>query len=126
MFYLVSESKLRDLVGRATLGGGIMLKGYGGHRSLSVCFRSLVSVDSWSLISCVPSGGVRHGNALRQAQDYDGNTPLIWAARGGHRACVNRLLDHGADATMVDENGNTALHFACQVRWLTSFVHGVL
>lgn len=50
-----------------------------------------------------------------QAQDYDGNTPLIWASRGGHRECVHRLLDHGAETTIPDENGNTALHFACQV-----------
>lgn len=50
-----------------------------------------------------------------QVQDYDGNTPLMWAAREGHRACVNLLLDHGADESVADENGNTALHFACQV-----------
>lgn len=51
-----------------------------------------------------------------QAIDYDGNTPLIWATRGGHRACVGHLLDNGASTKTPDENGNTALHFACQVR----------
>lgn len=50
-----------------------------------------------------------------QIVDYDGNTPLIWAARGGHRACVGHLLDYGASTKTPDENGNTALHFSCQV-----------
>lgn len=52
---------------------------------------------------------------LTQAVDYDGNTPLIWATRGGHRGCVGHLLDNGASTKTPDENGNTALHFSCQV-----------
>ena len=51
-----------------------------------------------------------------QAVDYDGNTPLIWSAREGHRGCVNILLDNEASTMTPDENGNTALHFSCQVQ----------
>ncbi len=74
---------------------------------------------SFAFDTCLPCARLSppFGCLLRcaQAVDYDGNTPLIWATRGGHRDCVGHLLDSGASTKTPDENGNTALHFSCQV-----------
>eukprot|EP00050_Salpingoeca_kvevrii_P021193 m.107600 g.107600 ORF g.107600 m.107600 type:complete len:130 (-) comp9226_c0_seq3:449-838(-) len=40
------------------------------------------------------------------------NSPLHFAAIGGHGAVVELLLAHGADATQTDINGYTPLHCA--------------
>ncbi len=46
--------------------------------------------------------------ALLDAQDADGRTALIWAARLGTVAVARKLLDFGADPTLRDEEGKTA------------------
>lgn len=42
------------------------------------------------------------------------STPLHWAARQGHLRMVALLVNNGADQTMCDVEGFTALHVAVQ------------
>jgi hypothetical protein len=41
-------------------------------------------------------------------QDEMGRTALHWAALGGCKDAIQRLLDHGANSDLVDVMGNTA------------------
>jgi hypothetical protein len=43
---------------------------------------------------------------------FDGQTPLMWAARHGHVEMVRFLLDSGADPSISDANGQTAWDYA--------------
>jgi len=45
----------------------------------------------------------------------EGTTPLMRAARNGDFAALRILLDHGADATLVQKNHTTSLMLACGV-----------
>eukprot|EP00752_Nemacystus_decipiens_P002347 g2217.t1 len=55
------------------------------------------------------------GGGGKDERDRKGESPLIWAARRGHRAVVEILkaagadLERGADKDVVDKNGETAL-----------------
>jgi ankyrin repeat protein len=44
------------------------------------------------------------GPADLESRDKDGYTPLIWAAKGGHRKVVIMLLDEGANINVKDVN----------------------
>ena len=45
-------------------------------------------------------------------QQYNGETALHYAAYLGYLASATRLLEGGADLTLRDKNGQTALDFA--------------
>lgn len=47
-----------------------------------------------------------------EARNRDGNTPFLWAARGGNAAVVSTLLEAGASRTACNTNGETALDLA--------------
>lgn len=47
------------------------------------------------------------------ARGFDGQTPLMRAAALGDDVIVAALLACGADAQAIDDDGNTALWFAC-------------
>jgi ankyrin repeat protein len=53
--------------------------------------------------------------AYINARDRAGRTPLMYAVRHKQRATVNFLLQHGADASLKDNNGATALDLATQL-----------
>ena len=45
--------------------------------------------------------------------DPNKDAPLHVASRIGNRRCLETLLEHGADHTLVDSKGRTPLHVAC-------------
>jgi serine/threonine-protein phosphatase 6 regulatory ankyrin repeat subunit B len=55
------------------------------------------------------------------AQDRNGETTLLYAAKLGLTKMTQMLLDHGADANIGDTRGNVALHFVCGTESLESF-----
>jgi ankyrin repeat protein len=46
------------------------------------------------------------------AQDGNGCTPVVIATQHNNAACVIYLIKNGADMTLRDSNGDTALHWA--------------
>lgn len=50
----------------------------------------------------------------------DDSTALIAAIRSGSYAIVNMLLQHGADVNAADENGDTPLMFAVDIKKATA------
>ncbi|KAG6334089.1 hypothetical protein ID866_5005, partial [Astraeus odoratus] len=49
--------------------------------------------------------------SLSDLPDSRQNTPLLLAAAGGFPAAVRLLLEHGANASSVDDNSDSALHW---------------
>jgi hypothetical protein len=54
------------------------------------------------------------GGGMVDGVDESGNTPLIWAADGGHTECVALLLESGVDANVRGYLGATAVSRACR------------
>lgn len=48
-------------------------------------------------------------------RDPNGNTALMLAVRHRQAAAVRKLLDSGADTTLLNKDGSTALHLANQM-----------
>ncbi|XP_067668166.1 ankyrin-1-like [Haliotis asinina] len=44
----------------------------------------------------------------------DGMTPVMWAARRGHREILDLLVEKGANLQLVDDVRNNILHWACR------------
>lgn len=51
-------------------------------------------------------------------EDFNGQTPLHAAARGGHPGAVTMLLRRGADVNAQDEDGLSPLLLAVRGRYL--------
>ncbi|GLD97537.1 hypothetical protein PINS_up006227 [Pythium insidiosum] len=66
---------------------------------------------------------------LEWSEPCSGRTPIAEAARRGHKACVEALVNAGANANAKDYKGNTPLHLACRhgrievVRYLLHVPH---
>lgn len=52
------------------------------------------------------------------SQDNDENTPLIWAAFNNHSKIVENLLENGANTSVKDAGGNTALYWSTQLGYI--------
>ena len=55
------------------------------------------------------------GGARLDARDSSGETPLLSAAQGGHRDCLELLAAAGADVEAADDRGVNALHAAAML-----------
>jgi hypothetical protein len=63
---------------------------------------------------------VEEGDAdINQKGGERGETPLMITARGGHMKAAEYLLSKGADVTLVDEQGDTALSMATNPSMIT-------
>ena len=51
-------------------------------------------------------------------KDNEGRTPLILYSVLGLSACINKLLDHGADYELIDNHSDTFLHKLCNNGYL--------
>ncbi|XP_046564883.1 serine/threonine-protein phosphatase 6 regulatory ankyrin repeat subunit B-like isoform X2 [Haliotis rubra] len=58
-------------------------------------------------------------------QGKRGMTPVMWAARRGHRELVDLLVKKGADLKIVDNDDNNILHWACYGKHVTMVKHVV-
>jgi ankyrin repeat protein len=54
------------------------------------------------------------GEADMDSKDYDGQTPLSWAAEKGHEAVVKLLLERGAQIESIDKYYRTPLSWAAE------------
>jgi len=54
---------------------------------------------------------ISHGADVN-LKDFDGKTPLFWAASNGHEESCRLLIDHGADFNTQDRDGNTPIYCA--------------
>ena len=57
-----------------------------------------------------------------ECKDSNGRTPLILSALKGHARAIEILLKAKADATIQDNSSNTALHYACAMRYHLSAI----
>ena len=76
---------------------------------------ALHSAAGWGNVKMMDLLVSRHGGANVNAQNKKGETPLHTASYGGHIEAVRWLLEMGdADATIRDEQGWTAAHWALE------------
>ena len=65
--------------------------------------------------ACVNEAATPQGADVN-AEDQDGDTAVMWAALGGHSACLKNLIDAGADVNRVNKKGGfTALILAATI-----------
>ena len=109
-------------IARMSFSGGtpVMFAAAGGHtpcvqffldRGAEVNVRSKATPEYLAKLEKhrLESGNTEQAENERHVDDV---TPLIVAAQGGHVECASALLDAGADATLVDAEGRTALTLA--------------
>eukprot|EP00118_Oscarella_pearsei_P013757 m.113286 g.113286 ORF g.113286 m.113286 type:complete len:1025 (+) comp37458_c1_seq4:1355-4429(+) len=91
--------------------------------TFSNCSRDLIKPLP-TLRFCTNSAGAAECLALllkkgidSNARDTMGMTPLLLAARSGHKKCVHKLIEYGADIHIQANDGLTAVHWlACNGR----------
>jgi ankyrin repeat protein len=68
----------------------------------------------WNLLRTLLSKGIPIDVLTEATVDHPGRaTPLQFSCKAGHENAVRYLLNRGADPDHVDNNGRTALHWAC-------------
>ena len=78
------------------------------HDALSVLLSSALISEGGQQRYC-QEGGV----AWVDVADFEGRTPLMWAATTGNATCMRLLLDRGADMGLSCKSGRMSLHMAC-------------
>ncbi|XP_071082120.1 uncharacterized protein [Haliotis cracherodii] len=104
----------------------IMIAAVFGHQSVFDLLVSkqadltLVNNNGDSLLHVACQGGnraiVQHlvSTSNINARGQKGYTPIMITAVCGHQSVFDLLVSKQADMTLVDNNGNSSLHFACQ------------
>ena len=73
------------------------------------------SVDIWEAAEYGNIETIKHHLANGtdvNVQDFDGCTPLHWAAMEGHKKIAELLIANGADVNLKNMDGNTPLQYA--------------
>ena len=73
---------------------------------------SLHYAASWGLHTVVESLIIEYSQDICSRDSTENATPLHLASQNGHVKAACRLIEHGADLTAQDKNGNTPLHLA--------------
>ncbi len=63
---------------------------------------------------------IKKGVVNLDAQDNDGNTPLMYATRSLNRQLVKKLIKFGAKVDLSNNQNNTALMWSVKDKWVTS------
>ncbi|XP_048244191.1 serine/threonine-protein phosphatase 6 regulatory ankyrin repeat subunit C-like isoform X2 [Haliotis rufescens] len=104
----------------------VMVAAVGGHQSVFDLLVSnqadltLVYTDGDSLLHLACQGGntaiVQHvlSPSNINSRGKHGFTPVMVAAVGGHQSVFELLVSNQADLTLVNTDGNSLLHLACQ------------
>ncbi|KAL0639987.1 hypothetical protein Q9L58_000815 [Maublancomyces gigas] len=98
--------------------------GAGHERVVKVLLDSGISINTRNLLgrTCLFASGIRgrilkellNSGAYIDAQDYDGLTPLHWAAETGSADFLVSLLEAGADMGIEDNRARRPLHIALE------------
>lgn len=104
------RTELLDMMLTAMVGSGQRLQDGGGGMLFDVVERGLVKVVELLASRRGQELGV---NLNRRHPSKQGSTPLHAASFRGQPDIVTELLARGADASAVNDDGLTALHFAC-------------
>jgi len=104
----------------------MMLAAIGGHKNVVeflIAREAQVNKPGWTALSYAATNGHRaivelllENHAYIDAAPANGVTALMMAARGGHRDTVMLLLDEGADPTLKNDLGQTAVDWALMAR----------
>jgi ankyrin repeat protein len=104
----------------------MMLAAIGGHKSVVeflIAREAQVNKPGWTALSYAATNGHRaivelllESHAYIDAAPENGVTALMMAARGGHRDTVKLLLDEGADPTLKNDLGQSAVDWALMTR----------
>ncbi len=106
----------------------LMLASYNGHTAIAEALLqkgadvNLIDSRGLSALHFASSGPfvqtvellLSHGALIDLPDDIEQFTPLMYAASEGHAEVVKTLLDHHADITLKDKDGDTAENFAAQ------------
>ncbi|RSL47327.1 hypothetical protein CEP54_013441 [Fusarium duplospermum] len=83
------------------------------HKKLPACFNFTALHEEAVRGNEIGGDAPPELKALVNVQDVCGWTPLFYAASAKNRKMVKQLLALGADATLADIHGYTAVHHAC-------------
>ncbi|XP_071095403.1 serine/threonine-protein phosphatase 6 regulatory ankyrin repeat subunit B-like [Haliotis cracherodii] len=111
----------------------VMKAAYKGHKDVMDLLVSngsdvtLVDGDGNNILHVACLGG--HVNIVKHvlkkdfvgvnSRGHDGRTPLMVAARNGHKEVFDLLVRKGCDLSLVDDEANNILHLACIGRHMT-------
>ena len=91
-------------------GADVDLQDKDGETALFFAVRS--KIKKWTSSGILSSLQVIKGANLNTSRN-DKRTPLMEGSSKNDEKQVNWLIEHGADVNLQDEDGDTALHFAC-------------
>ena len=87
----------------------------GAWAELSKDERTLLECTIKSLRDCVTIS-LDKGTNIDVKDDRYGDTPLHWAVHLGHYSIMRILIKHGADKSLVNDNGETPLYYSVKTQ----------